>query len=381
MSSNKPKWKEGYVALIDILGFSRGVEKDTVKSFFSEYNQSIERIMSLQEFSSLKYLVFSDTILLYTQDDKKSSFEMIVSACSILFVSLLKIGLPPRGAISYGKYNLQKTANGVILAGKPIIDAYNYEKKQNWIGIMISPELVGKMISNKNLKILEKHPCIEKCPNIPFHQGGSNYKGYVVMPSEKINPSDEEIMEEIRKTIVLLKENVSAAPDIESQIKYKNTLEWLNNYLYKVKGPGGEDSPNLHIFFETEKAKKTNNFWSIPIAVKNISENTADVVIISFEIEDSKLWSDVRFGRAIRRHEDDNFIFQLDLKSLLQHTLYDIDYIDVPIKERKILMKMSITIKAKKMKDHAYATKFYIYKNKIKIDHVKDKYVGYKSNS
>ena len=74
MSYKKIKWKEGYVALIDILGFSRGVEKGTVKSFFTEYNQLVEKIMARPEFSDLEYIVFSDTILIYTQDTKKKFF-------------------------------------------------------------------------------------------------------------------------------------------------------------------------------------------------------------------------------------------------------------------------------------------------------------------
>ena len=287
----------------------------------------------------------------------------------------MKIGLPPRGTISYGKYNVQKTDNGVILAGRPIIDAYNYEKKQNWIGIMISPELVGKMISNKNLKILEKHPCIEKCLEIPFHENNSKYNGYVVMPSEKINPSDKEIIEEVRKTIVLLKENMNAAPDIESQIKYKNTLEWLNNYLYESKGPGGKDSPDIWVLLETDEAKKKKDHIEIPISIENRSKVTCNSAIIMFEILDRE-WKNIRFDGGFADISNINkgrLMYQYNIKNLLGGSSIYIGEMKIP-KNNKRVLNISIGASAENMNEHAFRIKIQISKDKIYIKESKQWY-------
>jgi hypothetical protein len=49
-----------------------------------------------------------------------------------------------RGAIAYGDYRREKNAGGVFVAGKAIVDAYTFERQQDWVGVMLAPTTVRR---------------------------------------------------------------------------------------------------------------------------------------------------------------------------------------------------------------------------------------------
>ena len=380
MVDERGEWREGYVALIDILGFSEGILRHNLQTFFHEYNKSVHDVLSTPEAQNLEYIVFSDTIVIYTHYSNKKSFLSLVRACSLLFVSLLKIGLPLRGCISHGKFHLQKNPNGVIIAGEPIIDAHDYEQKQNWIGIMISPKVIEKIPFPQDPTI-KRYFLIRRCEKIPFHENGGTgkYEGYVVVPSERIDANKDKIIEDINKTIDLLKRKKSVAPDVRSQEKYSNTIEWLKDCIVQIRGGGGSGCPDLNLIVDVTRVKKEDEIWIIPFLVENLTDTLSENCVISLEIKNPENCdeiktigfedvSDVNLGKSVYQLYAPSPFYK-DIKTHIGH-------FKIKMKANKRTLKLSAMITAKNMKHRIYDIDFHITKNKVTLKKIKDRYIS-----
>jgi hypothetical protein len=100
----------------------------------------------------------SDTILIYSEDDTEESFGQIVNGAYVLLQSSFlnslsfemkngvthinssRIFLPLRGAISHGEFYADSARD--IYFGKAFLDAMRWEKEQNWIGAILTPDCV-----------------------------------------------------------------------------------------------------------------------------------------------------------------------------------------------------------------------------------------------
>jgi hypothetical protein len=146
---------ECFVALFDILGFKDLVRNSKLGDVFKTYQSVKTYIEEMQ--SHLEALLrkkpltihnFSDTFLIYTcnirgliQKDIDEIFLSLLAACDSLFIAANENKLPIRGAITAGELIV---ADGIEI-GKPIIDAYEKEKNQEWIGCWIDQECINKL--------------------------------------------------------------------------------------------------------------------------------------------------------------------------------------------------------------------------------------------
>jgi hypothetical protein len=64
---------------------------------------------------------------------------------------LLQNEFAVRGAIALGSFSRSDDPNGTFVAGRAIIEAYNYEKIQDWIGIILSPTVLQKYGNLQNI--------------------------------------------------------------------------------------------------------------------------------------------------------------------------------------------------------------------------------------
>jgi hypothetical protein len=133
-----------YVALFDILGFKNLVENNdlaAVVKFFESFIKLIRSGKVLLEghltmdgkHHPLGYKLFSDTILLYSQDTSFDSLHNLVLYCLVLIREGLLQGIPVRGAITKGEVFIDKD----IFIGKPIVQAHVMEQRQEWLGCWI----------------------------------------------------------------------------------------------------------------------------------------------------------------------------------------------------------------------------------------------------
>jgi len=196
--------KTGYIALLDILGFSDLIARDTQSEELQRYFDAIE-VASAKGTAEVEYVLFSDTIVMSTPSDTEDALLSLVRACSQAMHYLLKEGLPVRGAISHGAYFRSQSPKGLLIAGPAFLDAYRFEKAQDWVGIAVATSVLRFLPKLKALCIFPisvpttpdeltairaRLPWVRMVqPNhgIPWHTtdpfGPSTMDGYAVVPT------------------------------------------------------------------------------------------------------------------------------------------------------------------------------------------------------
>jgi hypothetical protein len=132
----------GFVALLDVLGFSSLVGGDPSGEKIHRY---LECLKSATAQSEVDYVVFSDSVVLTAKGDGPESLIAIAAACSRLLADLLNEGIPLRGAIAYGEFFRSRIVDSVFVAGRAVIDAYQFEQAQNWVGVMLAPSSIVRV--------------------------------------------------------------------------------------------------------------------------------------------------------------------------------------------------------------------------------------------
>lgn len=108
---------------------------------------------------AFEYILFSDTLCFYSRDmDPRQLFGLLVNT-SFLVADSFHFGdseqFPVRGALAYGEFFASKDGEWArdssfglvqekaksfhVLLGKAVVDAYEWEKKQKWVGASFSP--------------------------------------------------------------------------------------------------------------------------------------------------------------------------------------------------------------------------------------------------
>jgi len=236
--------KEGYVALLDVLGFSDLAGGDHTGGRMGRYLECVRDTMQGQ---AIDYVVFSDSIVLNAKVDNPEPLVAVAGACSRLLGALLNEGIALRGAIAFGGFVRESFGESVFVAGRAVIDAYRYEKLQNWIGVMIAPSAVARVpdlrdrcrlpgdgvaVSFKDVEAMFPWPAIIRpCHAIPFHGSNpfepSEFDGFAVVPT---NGALElaAVRDSIKAAMDRLAWLRTIAPTPDSQLKYQRTLNWLN---------------------------------------------------------------------------------------------------------------------------------------------------------
>ena len=159
--------REDVLAVCDILGFGNYV----MSTDFEEHSSFVATVLGflkscektafdriLRGKSSLKEalgdewiekfgfttLLVSDTIVLYpkvryvTLKQLEITLQVLSIMLSMLYVYLLKDwAMLLRGVITYGEYGV--IPEYPLIWGKGVIEAYRYEKMQNWSGVLLDP--------------------------------------------------------------------------------------------------------------------------------------------------------------------------------------------------------------------------------------------------
>jgi len=258
--------KNGFVAMLDILGFSDQITRDSEVPGLDKYIDTVVTITTA--FDQLKVILFSDTVALYSVDETEMNLEEIVRACSRLMYSLLMKDIPLRGAIGHGTFVRSDDApHGVMLAGRPIIDAHWYESQQQWVGVMLTPSVLRKFPSlMEDLPKLE-HPKfnereqdyigrmslaarLQRYGQIPLQDRTgfrSEFDGYAVIPTTQDSDRPEDTIRGLPMFIDRLRWLKQLAPDYKAQTKYANSIRWLETIASDWSAPYGTGLPKLSL--------------------------------------------------------------------------------------------------------------------------------------
>ncbi|SEJ44629.1 hypothetical protein SAMN04244579_04414 [Azotobacter beijerinckii] len=133
-----------YLLFLDILGFSELVETKSTQEIYAVIDNALKEFGRWEELNGLfKTIYFSDTFIFY-QEPKgygRWAFLDVYAIGGMVLSALLAAGIPARGAISFGEFevNLDATGRHQVYFGKALIEAYKAEQREKWIGITILP--------------------------------------------------------------------------------------------------------------------------------------------------------------------------------------------------------------------------------------------------
>ncbi len=230
---------EGFVALIDVLGFSAMVQGPQGKDGLSHYLESVQEVIEPKETEGkLEFVLFSDSIVVSTRDLEAPSLAVLLRGCSRLLGALLEKEIPIRGAIAAGTFYRERSSNGTFVAGRPIIEAYQVEQAQNWVGITLAqstlracrrvPDLC--FLPDARLSAEALNPRINwpmllrRNESIPFHDG--TFDGFSVIPTPASGKTGQ-YQPYLGKCINALDRLKTLAPTPQAQQKYTSTARWL----------------------------------------------------------------------------------------------------------------------------------------------------------
>jgi hypothetical protein len=135
--------KNCFVAYIDLLGFTELVMTRNWIEVFVVYEQCLEQLHQHNFTDRTQCAWFSDTFILYTNDDSVESFSSIELKTRFFVDNLISEGIMLRGALSVGEFYAD--SENQVFFGKVLIDAYRYAENQKWIGYIFCPSTLVKM--------------------------------------------------------------------------------------------------------------------------------------------------------------------------------------------------------------------------------------------
>lgn len=147
---------ERFVAFLDIMGFKDWVFQNTHESILEAIEKfrdgiidalekeakkelthpdsSLENFIS-QESSIVRPVLFSDSIILFSNDNSMDSVHKLLFAARFVLEEALSVGIPIKGAIAYGK--LTADFDKSLYLGKPLIYAIQLQEELNLYGIVL----------------------------------------------------------------------------------------------------------------------------------------------------------------------------------------------------------------------------------------------------
>ena len=135
-----------WVAYFDLLGTQKLTRTRHIVEVFTVYAHAIEcASRELHSRNVVRHTWFSDTFLMFSENDSISDFAYIEQAARLFAVGLIHRKIPFRGAISCGNFYGDFISN--IYFGEALIEAYKYGEIQDWIGFVLCPSAVSRLSS------------------------------------------------------------------------------------------------------------------------------------------------------------------------------------------------------------------------------------------
>ena len=157
-----------YVAFLDILGFKASLKKmsqSDAKKYIEKFSSTI--YSAFIGYSDIEGFVVSDSLLLYTKDDKPGSLSRLLELTrSICEAEFTDNGILLRGAIAKGEFDYipgieLSSLRKQLIVGQAYVEAYMLESSVKTIGVILS-ESVYKDIIDNGISITTTEEVIDK---------------------------------------------------------------------------------------------------------------------------------------------------------------------------------------------------------------------------
>ena len=243
MDSIVDRYKESYVAFLDILGFKNMVKKEDdekLSKYFDEVSKIIDDLKKIDRKKNIGYIVISDSIILTIEkvSNSKNNTEILRQICIAVSKIQKQLALNNiwlRGAISSGKTYFDEKNNQIV--GPAYIDAYLLEEDMavyprvildNRIFLDLDFKSSDDFIKeiNKSNRTEERYIALydwnknQSATNRTIQQDVLFFIDYL----ENIVVNEEEFEQ--------LYENIKA--NIYSNTRISSKFCWVSNYLYTI---------------------------------------------------------------------------------------------------------------------------------------------------
>lgn len=133
-----------WVACFDLLATRARIHEGGHLGVFDVYRDVLAYLAGRRESHVPVDLAwFSDTFVLTTADDSPQSFLDLDRLARQFLYAMLRAHRPLRGAIAHGPTYVDPRAH--VLIGAALVEAHDYAKAQDWIGLLICPAAVTAM--------------------------------------------------------------------------------------------------------------------------------------------------------------------------------------------------------------------------------------------
>lgn len=138
--------RERYVAIFDILGFQEIITRNWIGHVadlfetFTFISGELARTAPRAIRSRLQFLIFQDTVLVYTHAAAARDIEALLQYSNMLLSFALADGIRLRGAITRGR--LVAKSSGIL--GPALVRAYRMSQEQEWVGCWVHEACVPR---------------------------------------------------------------------------------------------------------------------------------------------------------------------------------------------------------------------------------------------
>jgi hypothetical protein len=255
-----------YISFLDILGFGAFVETNQISTVIERIRHVLSEVVPIVRgmgrfpndprqyhatvtVQKLAIFSFSDTFVLYSEDDSPDSFFQIVAGTKLFCSHLMGCGLPVRGAITWGEAECIPGTSHLV--GRAVVRAARLEKIQEWFGVLIDPEIMNDqrkgLLSTPLLKpiIVEYNVPIKKgsvlqnpCPVINWRFRLVVQNGTASLFPATSDPSQEEKRENTLAFCRWLRQNNLIDARIQNEKGEDLNLPWFGGLWMGDQLPG-----------------------------------------------------------------------------------------------------------------------------------------------
>ena len=219
----KVSWEddaERLILYVDIMGFSYRVTKNDhldLKRDLQVFKTKWERrVKPLQIGDHLRWVQFSDSILLVVNGTTEKMFNLITKAAVCLMQSAISLSFPIKGVLAQGVFTYDKESE--LYFGLPLVSAYQLHDEIYYYGIVVhhSAEQTVKSFANSARRYTKSKVYLKKGKTSHYHLAWH-------LLDKTLQPSN--IKDSVDEWLDKIEESVSGAP----RIYVDNTRDVVNN--------------------------------------------------------------------------------------------------------------------------------------------------------
>lgn len=286
----------GAIAIFDILGYQsflannridaaqtvvqilRGIEQSMSAELVTIYSKANSQHRAQDLPRMLRWLVFSDTILIYTRLDQDETPKTISNrwnilhfACLLLWRRMFQHGLPLRGVIHNGEFLVVDTC----FAGRAIVEAYQLAQDCDMSMCAYSPEAFEALVHQANEPLEDamlwryiattifSHPVPRKCgPSTPLHV----MNPLAITLEDQRSCLNDDLPQLVRRSFAAHAKDIPES----AEAKLRNTVQYLASSRAILKDP--EESVYSMLRLRKKRPEQSPPPYSSPAAGSDSGE-------------------------------------------------------------------------------------------------------------